>query len=539
MTTATAKPQLDVTEAMKSQAVPATEWRRAPVSVVILTLNEEINIAEAIASSAWSDDVHVLDSGSTDRTCEIAQELGIKVHVHPFRSFGAQRNWAIDNIPLKYNWVFHLDADERFTQELVSEMDETLLEEPFEAGFQIPNKLIFQGRWLRFSAGYPTYQMRLFHKERMRFRDYGHGQREATDGKVGFLKSPYLHYSFSKGLYDWLDKHNRYSSLEALQTMQHTRSWAGFTNLFSRDAIKRRRAWKDLGYSLPFRPFVRWFYTMFISLGVLDGSAGWTYARLLAMYEQMTVQKLRLLKSRRAAAREDFEKDTTPQVKTKLFVAGDEQVDRLDGKLRTDRHPDRSQIEPVPAHYYMGEDEGRELGQLAPESSPWTFKEKAARVLWMLVAGPIFRVTFHNWYGLRVGILRIFGAQIGHGVRIRPTVKIEVPWNLDLRDSVTVGDYAILYALGKITICERTTISQYAHLCAGTHDFTNRRFPLIRDPIWLGPDVWIGADVFVGPDVKIGRLSVVGARSSVYKDLEPGMVYVGNPAKAIKQRELH
>jgi putative colanic acid biosynthesis acetyltransferase WcaF len=82
-------------------------------------------------------------------------------------------------------------------------------------------------------------------------------------------------------------------------------------------------------------------------------------------------------------------------------------------------------------------------------------------------------------------------------------------------------------------------VSQYAHICAGTHDYTDRRFPLIRDPVVIGADAWIGADAFVGPNVKIGRLSVLGARSSVYKDMEPETVYVGNPARAIKKRELH
>src|SRR5690606_35635197 len=161
-----------------------------------------------------------------------------------------------------------------------------------------------------------------------------------------------------------------------------------------------------------------------------------------------------------------------------------------------------------------------------------------ARAIWMLVGRPIFRLSFHNWYGFRVRLLRLFGARIGEGVRLRPSVHVEIPWNLDIRDGVTVGDFAILYSLGKITIGERTIISQYAHLCAGTHDYTDRRFPLIRDPIEIGPDAWISADAFVGPNVRIGRLCVLGARASAYKDLEPAMVYVGNPARPLKQREL-
>lgn len=281
---------------MNPEANPASRWQRAPVSIVILTMNEEINIAEAIRSCAWCDDVHVLDSGSTDRTREIAEELGARVHIHPFESFGAQRNWAIDNIPLKRSWIFHLDADERFTEALVAEMSRMLAENPPLAGCHVPSKMMFLGRWLRFSAGYPTYQMRLFHKDRMRFQDYGHGQREETDGELGVLKAPYLHYSFSKGLDDWFEKHNRYSSLEAAEALRATRGAIGWRGLFGVNKIGRRRALKELSYRMPFRPLARWFYTMFIKMGVLDGPAGWTYARLLSMYEQMMVQKLRMLK---------------------------------------------------------------------------------------------------------------------------------------------------------------------------------------------------------------------------------------------------
>jgi putative colanic acid biosynthesis acetyltransferase WcaF len=117
-------------------------------------------------------------------------------------------------------------------------------------------------------------------------------------------------------------------------------------------------------------------------------------------------------------------------------------------------------------------------------------------------------------------------------------VRIEVPWMLDLEDEVTVGDFAILYSLGRIRIGARTIVSQYAHLCAGTHDYSDHTFRLIRSPITIGRDCWIGADAFVGPGVGMGDLSVLGARSSAYKDLAEGMVHVGNPARAIKERAL-
>jgi putative colanic acid biosynthesis acetyltransferase WcaF len=241
---------------------------------------------------------------------------------------------------------------------------------------------------------------------------------------------------------------------------------------------------------------------------------------LLAVYERMITLKLRLL--RRQAAAQGFEQDAPPSAQKKVFVAGDRAPaprPRPEPMAATLDHPD--------------------VGQLTPESSPWTFREKLIRAIWMVVGKPIFRLSFHNWYNFRAWLLRLFGARIGRGVHIRPTVNVEIPWNLDLKDGVTVGDCAILYSLGVITIGERTIVSQYAHLCAGTHDHTDRRFPLIRDPITIGSDAWIGADAFVGPNVTIGQLSVLGARSSAYRNLEAGMVYVGNPAHALKKRELH
>lgn len=117
-------------------------------------------------------------------------------------------------------------------------------------------------------------------------------------------------------------------------------------------------------------------------------------------------------------------------------------------------------------------------------------------------------------------------------------MKVEIPWNLTIGPETIIGDDVILYCLGPVTIGSRVTISQLAHLCAGTHDFTRRDFPLLRLPIVIGDDVWIAADVFVGPGVTIGAGAVVGARSSVFHDLPPWQICVGAPAKPVKPRIL-
>jgi len=507
--------------------LPRPEWidasPRPPVSIVVLTLNEEINIVDCLASCAWCDDVHVLDSGSHDRTIALSKAAGAGTYLHPFESFGKQRNWAIENIPLRHDWVFHLDADERFTPQLVREIDELLKNDPPQDGFHVPHKLMFMGKWLKHAGGYPTYQMRLFHKQRMRFIDYGHGQREETDSNVGTIDEPYLHYVFSKGVYDWLDKHNRYSSLEALQVVEEPHQRLRFRGLFSHDPIVRRRSWKEFAYRIPFRPFARWFVMMFLLGGVFEGKPAWTYIRLLTMYEQMIGTKMRLLRQS-AGSHTRFEQDQTPEVSTYIYDAGDRDID-------TSGTP--SAITGAKPQLITDDS-----GMVIPEASPWSLKEKVFRAVWMIVGLPVCRLSFHNWYGFRARLLRLFGAKIGKGVSIRPSVNIEIPWNIELHDGATIGDHAILYSLGKITIGARTIVSQYAHLCAGTHDHTDRRFPLIRDPIYVGSDAWIGADAFIGPNVTIGRLAVVGARSSAYRDLDPETVYVGNPCRALKKREL-
>jgi putative colanic acid biosynthesis acetyltransferase WcaF len=170
--------------------------------------------------------------------------------------------------------------------------------------------------------------------------------------------------------------------------------------------------------------------------------------------------------------------------------------------------------------------------------SEWTFGQKVARTLWMFASATLFRWSFHNWYGWRRWLLRRFGATIGQRVRVRPTVRIEIPWNLTIADDAIVGDFAILYSLGPITIGRRTVISQYTHLCAGTHDYTKRFFPLVKLPITIGQDCWLAADAFVGPGITIGDRAVVGARSTVVKDVPADVIAVGMPARPIGPRRF-
>lgn len=169
-------------------------------------------------------------------------------------------------------------------------------------------------------------------------------------------------------------------------------------------------------------------------------------------------------------------------------------------------------------------------------SKKWSRRELAGRIFWTLVY-PFFRLSprpfFWSW---RRGILRLCGAKIENDVHVHPTVRITIPWNLAIAEGAAVGDRAILYSLGLIRIGPRATISQGAHLCAGTHDWRDPAMPLLKPPIEIGADAWICADAFVGPGVKIGDASIVGARAVVMRDVAPATIVAGNPAREIGKR---
>ena len=164
-------------------------------------------------------------------------------------------------------------------------------------------------------------------------------------------------------------------------------------------------------------------------------------------------------------------------------------------------------------------------------------REITLRTLWM-PGQRLFRWSPRPCFGLRRFILRCFGAQVGRHVNIYSSALIYYPWNLEIGDWSSIGEWALIYNLGKVTIGQRATISQRTHLCAGTHDYSDPALPLLRPPIGVADDVWICADAFLGPGVLVGHGAVVGARAVVTKDVSPWTVVAGNPARLIKQRVL-
>lgn len=176
---------------------------------------------------------------------------------------------------------------------------------------------------------------------------------------------------------------------------------------------------------------------------------------------------------------------------------------------------------------------------LARFSVPEGFRGRSAISvqLWWLVQATLFSRSPQFMYKWRASLLRLFGAKIGNGVIIRPTVKITYPWKLSIGDNSWIGDDVVLYTLGEITIGHDSIVSQRSYLCTGSHDYNKETFDIRQSPIVIGNSCWLATDVFVAPGITIGDESVVGARSSVFNSIQAKVICRGNPAVTIRTRE--
>lgn len=262
-------------------------------SIYILTYNEELDIAACIESAKLSDDIIVVDSYSSDRTVEIARHYPIRLAQNSFESHGRQRTWMLESIPPKHEWVYILEADERMTPELFAECN-SAIDHPDYIGYYVAERVMFMNRWIRRSTQYPRYQLRLFRHGKVWFTDYGHTEREVCEGETSFLNESYPHYTCSKGLSRWIEKHNRYSTDEAKETLDQLETgnvcWQDL--FFGKSEVERRRALKDLSLRLPARPLLRFLYMYFLLGGCLDGSAGLAWCTLQAFYEYLILLKV-------------------------------------------------------------------------------------------------------------------------------------------------------------------------------------------------------------------------------------------------------
>lgn len=267
------------------------------VSVLILTLNEEANLADCIDSCGWCDDVVVFDSLSQDRTREIALEKNARLFERPFDNYAAQRNAALTTLQYKYPWVFMVDADERVPNDLAAEVAARVAAaDPSTVMFRMRRKDFFLGRWLKRSSGYPTWFGRLVrpgrvHVERAVNEEY------VADGRIEHLNSHLHHFPFNKGIAYWFERHNRYSSMEAIAKVSMQTEALASRALFSGDPVARRRALKGLFYRFPARPLIVFLYLYVVRLGMLDGRAGFHFTRMRAIYESLI--DVKVLETRR------------------------------------------------------------------------------------------------------------------------------------------------------------------------------------------------------------------------------------------------
>lgn len=265
-----------------------------PLSVILLTLNEEINIEACLGGVAWADDIILVDSLSTDTTIERARRArpDVRVFTHPFRDFGDQRTWALDNTAPKHDWVLFLDADERCTPACAEAIRDAVRNPGQSVGFFLANRYIFMDRWIRHCTLYPSWQLRLLKLGRVRFRKEGHGQREVTDGPLGYVREPYDHYGFSKGVGEWKARHDTYSTNEVDLLLRLRTEPIDWRTLGGSDAVARRRALKQIASRLPGRPWVRFLYMYALRGGFLDGRPGLEFCRLRLWHERRLAAKV-------------------------------------------------------------------------------------------------------------------------------------------------------------------------------------------------------------------------------------------------------
>ena len=279
---------------------------RVPVSVIVPIWNEAENLPRCLASVAWADEIFVVDSQSTDGSIEIAQRTGAQVVQFAFNgTWPKKKNWALENLPFRHEWVFILDADETLPGAAEGEFREAISNAGEIAGYWINRRFLFLGRWLR-HAYYPNWNLRLFRHSLGRYEKLTEGETKSGDNEVhehvivqgptGRLRCEMDHYAFPS-IEVFIEKHNRYSNWEARVATE--RLLATSAGQLRHERVNRRRQLKLLSHRLPFRGLLRFLYVYIWQLGFLDGREGYYFARLHGLYEFLSVAKTYELRKKR------------------------------------------------------------------------------------------------------------------------------------------------------------------------------------------------------------------------------------------------
>ena len=275
-----------------------SEPRKVPVSVVVPIRNEAANLKRCLDSVKWADEIFVVDSQSTDGSIAIAEERGAQVVQFQFNgTWPKKKNWALENLPFRHDWVFILDADETLPPEAEQEFAKAITEAGDIAGYWINRHFMFMGKWLRHSY-YPNWNLRLFRHslgryEKLTETDTQSGDNEVHEhvivkGPTSRLRCEMDHYAFPT-VEVFVEKHNRYSNWEARVAAEQKLS--GSDARIGSSTVGRRRKLKLLSQRLPFRPLLRFLYIYVWQKGFLDGREGYYFARLHAFYEFLSVAK--------------------------------------------------------------------------------------------------------------------------------------------------------------------------------------------------------------------------------------------------------
>ncbi|MGI9149139.1 MAG: glycosyltransferase family 2 protein [Chloroflexota bacterium] len=267
---------------------------KAPLSVLVPTLDEELNLQACLNSVAWADEVFVVDSFSHDRTVAMARENGAQVVQHAFESYSRQKNWALDTLPWRNDWVLIVDADERVTPELRTEI-ETVLAHADCDGYYLNRRFIFLGAWIRHAGWYPSWNLRLFRHRLGRYDDREVHEHLVLNGRAGYLHHDLLHLD-RRGLEAFVARHNRYSTLEAAARFKAERDAPDRARLpvsLMASPIQRKRFLRERVWPwVPGKPLALFVYMYVLRRGFLDGRAGIALCIFHAFQEFMVGLKL-------------------------------------------------------------------------------------------------------------------------------------------------------------------------------------------------------------------------------------------------------
>ncbi len=276
------------------------DLNKPPVSVLVCTKNEARNLKACLESVAWTGDLVVLDSGSDDDTVNIARRLGARVVQRPFDNFSAHKNWALDHLDFAYDWVLIVDADERVSPALAREIAAAVARPGEVCGYYLARQNFFCGKWIRHGGWFPDYNLRLLKLGRGRYESRLVHEHVLLDGPAGYLENPLAHDDY-QGLERYFDRHNLYSSLEAVEAAHIIRAARkparSLPALLWTRGPERRRFLKNLAYRyLPARTLIKFLWMYLLRLGFLDGRLGFRYCLLHAFYEYQVSLKLEELK---------------------------------------------------------------------------------------------------------------------------------------------------------------------------------------------------------------------------------------------------